>query len=220
MLFRSFSIDNLSLLALTLAVGFVVDDAIVVLENIVRHMEMGEPPFQAALKGSNEIAFTVVSMTLALVAVFIPVLFMGGIVGRLLNEFAIVISAAILASAFVSLTVTPMLASRFLRSSHQAEHGRLYNWLERLFEAWRNGYDWTLKWSLRNQWFVGLTFLATIAGSVWLYTIVPKGFLPSGDSGRLIAFTEGAQDMSFQAMVERQAKVVEILRAEIGRAHV
>jgi len=214
MYFLGFSIDNLSLLALTLAVGFVVDDAIVVLENIVRHVEMGESPFQAALKGSNEIAFTVVSMTLALVAVFIPVLFMGGIVGRLLNEFAIVISAAILASAFVSLTVTPMLASRFLRSSHGRQHGAVYNALERAFDAWRDGYDWTLKWSLRNQWFVMLTFLATIAGSVWLFSHVPKGFLPSGDSGRLIAFTEGAQDMSFQAMVERQAKVVEILRAD------
>ncbi len=214
MYFLGFSIDNLSLLALTLAVGFVVDDAIVVLENIVRHVEMGESPFQAALKGSNEIAFTVVSMTLALVAVFIPVLFMGGIVGRLLNEFAIVISAAILASAFVSLTVTPMLASRFLRSSHGRQHGAVYNALERAFDAWRDGYDWTLKWSLRNQWFVMLTFLATIAGSVWLFSQVPKGFLPSGDSGRLIAFTDGAQDMSFQAMVERQAKVVEILRAD------
>jgi HAE1 family hydrophobic/amphiphilic exporter-1 len=209
-----FSIDNLSLLALTLAVGFVVDDAIVVLENIVRHMENGEPPFQAALKGSNEIAFTVVSMTLALVAVFIPVLFMGGIVGRLLNEFAVVISVAILASAFVSLTVTPMLASRFLRDQHAREHGALYNALERAFEAWRAGYDWTLRWALRHQRFVFLVFLGTIAASAWLFTHVPKGFLPSGDSGRLIAFTEGAQDMSFQAMVERQRRVADILRAD------
>jgi len=214
MYFFKFSIDNLSLLALTLAVGFVVDDAIVVLENIVRHMENGESPFQAALKGSNEIAFTVVSMTLALVAVFIPVLFMGGIVGRLLNEFAIVISAAILASAFVSLTVTPMLASRFLRAEHGRRHGVLYNTLERGFEAWRAGYDWSLKWALRHQAVVFLVFLATIAGSAWLFGHVPKGFLPSGDSGRLIAFTEGAQDMSFKAMVEHQHRVADLLRAD------
>jgi HAE1 family hydrophobic/amphiphilic exporter-1 len=214
MYFFGFSIDNLSLLALTLSVGFVVDDAIVVLENIVRHMEMGEKPFEAALKGANEIGFTVISMTLALVAVFIPVLFMGGIVGRLLHQFAIVISVAILASAFVSLTVTPMLASRFLKPSHEQQHGALYNLLERGFDAWRNGYDWTLRWTLRNQWFVFLTFIATVLGTIWLFGQVPKGFLPSGDSGRLIAFTEGAQDMSFQAMVERQRQVVEVIRAD------
>jgi HAE1 family hydrophobic/amphiphilic exporter-1 len=214
MYFFKFSIDNLSLLALTLAVGFVVDDAIVVLENIVRHMENGEPPYEAALKGSSEIAFTVVSMTLALVAVFIPVLFMGGIVGRLLNEFAVVISVAILASAFVSLTVTPMLASRFLRDQHGRSHGALYNALERAFDAWRSGYDWTLRWALRHQRVVFVVFLGTIAGSGWLFAHAPKGFLPSGDSGRLIAFTEGAQDMSFQAMVDRQKRVTDVLRAD------
>jgi HAE1 family hydrophobic/amphiphilic exporter-1 len=209
-----YSIDNLSLLALTLAVGFVVDDAIVVLENIVRHLEAGEPPFQAALKGSQEIGFTVISMTLALVAVFIPVLFMGGIVGRLLHQFAMVIVVAILASAFVSLTVTPMLASRFLRAHKDEKHGFLYNALEKMFDGWLAAYDWTLRWALRHQFVIFALFLGTIAGSWYLFQAVPKGFLPSGDSGRLVAFTEGAQDSSFQAMVERQKQVAAIVQAD------
>ena len=140
-----YSLDNLSLMALTLSVGFVVDDAIVMLENIVRHMEMGKPPMQAAYDGSKEIAFTILSMTVSLVAVFIPVLFMGGIVGRLLHEFAVTIAAAILISGFVSLSLTPMLCSRFLRPPHDQRHGWLYNAFERVFDAWRRLYDVTLR---------------------------------------------------------------------------
>ena len=144
-----YSIDNLSLMALTLSVGFVVDDAIVMLENIVRHMEMGKPRLQAALDGSKEIAFTIVSMTLSLAAVFIPILFMGGIVGRLMHEFAVTIAAAILVSGFVSLTLTPMLCSRFLKPPHSMRHGRLYNAIEGVFDGWLKAYGWTLKQSIR-----------------------------------------------------------------------
>ena len=144
-----YSLDNLSLMALTLSVGFVVDDAIVMLENIVRHMEMGKPPMQAAYDGSKEIAFTILSMTVSLVAVFIPVLFMGGIVGRLLHEFAVTITAAILVSGFMSISLTPMLCSRFLRPPHDQRHGWLYNAFERVFDAWRRVYDVTLSGVLR-----------------------------------------------------------------------
>ena len=140
-----YSLDNLSLMALTLSVGFVVDDAIVMLENIVRHMEMGKAPMQAALDGSKEIGFTIVSMTLSLAAVFIPVLFMGGIVGRLLHEFAVTIGVAILVSGFVSISLTPMLCSRFLKPPHAQQHGALYNAIERMFDAWLRLYDWTLR---------------------------------------------------------------------------
>ena len=144
-----YSLDNLSLMALTLSVGFVVDDAIVMLENIVRHMEMGKPPMQAAFDGSKEIAFTIVSMTLSLAAVFIPVLFMGGIVGRLLHEFAVTIGVAILVSGFVSISLTPMLCSRFLKPPHAQRHGRFYNAFERMFDAWLRLYDCTLRLALR-----------------------------------------------------------------------
>ncbi len=214
MYFFNYSLDNLSLLALTLAVGFVVDDAIVMLENIVRHMEAGETPMQAALKGSREIGFTIISMTLALIAVFIPVLFMGGIVGRLLNEFAVTICAAILASAVVSLTVTPMLASRFLKNPHGEQHSAMYNAFERAFDASRDFYGWTLRWALNHQRVVLVAFITTIGLSAWFYTLVPKGFIPSGDSGRLIAFVEGGQDVSFNAMVGYQTRVADIIGAD------
>src|SRR4029079_5020586 len=141
-----YTLDNLSAMAITLSVGFVVDDAIVVLENIVPHREMGKRQFQAAIDGSREIGFTIISMTISLVAVFIPVLFMGGIVGRLLREFAVVISVAILVSGVVSLTLTPMLGSRFLRHQHSDQHGRLFNWIERQFDRMLHGYDVTLQW--------------------------------------------------------------------------
>ncbi len=209
-----YSLDNLSLLALTLVVGFVVDDAIVMLENIVRHMEAGEPPLEAALRGSKEIGFTIISMTAALVAVFIPVLFMGGIVGRLLHEFAVTICAAILASALVSLTVTPMLASRFLKAHHEVKHGALFNAFERMFEAMLALYDWTLRWAIAHQRTVLAVFAATVIGTGWLYTQVPKGFIPTGDSGRLIAFTEGGQDVSFAAMIRYQNAVRDIIAAD------
>ncbi len=211
MYWLGYSLDNLSLLALTLAVGFVVDDAIVMLENIVRHVEMGKTPLQAALEGSREIGFTIISMTLSLVAVFIPVMFMGGIVGRLLHEFAVTISAAILVSAFVSLTLTPMMCSRVLRSHTEEKHGWLFNLFERFFDGMLALYRVTLDAALRARLLVLMLFVATTVGAGWLYTLVPKEFLPSGDSGRIIAFTEGGQDSSFSAMLERQMRVADIV---------
>jgi HAE1 family hydrophobic/amphiphilic exporter-1 len=206
-----YSLDNLSLLALTLAVGFVVDDAIVMLENIVRHIEEGLTPLEAALKGSKEIGFTIISMTLSLVAVFIPVMFMSGIVGRLLHEFAVTICAAILVSAFVSLTLTPMMCSRYVRSHKGEKHGFLFNLFERGYDAVFNGYDASLKWALRNHRVVMLVFFGTFGATAWLYTQVPKEFLPSGDTGFIQAFTEGGQDSSFPAMAQRQLRVAEIV---------
>jgi len=203
-----FSLDNLSLLALTLSVGFVVDDAIVMLENIVRHVEKGEQPFQAAIDGAREIGFTIISMTLSLVAVFIPVMFMGGIIGRLLHELAVTISAAILVSGFVSLTLTPMLASRYLRQQHS--ESRLYWLFERGFERLLGGYRVSLAWAMaRPRWLLA-TFFLTLIASAAMYREIPKDFLPSGDSGQIIAYTEGAQDASFAAMIERQRAVAAI----------
>ena len=205
-----FSLDNLSLLALTLSVGFVVDDAIVMLENIYRHMEKGEPAMQAAMRGAREIGFTIVSMTISLVAVFIPVMFMGGIIGRLLHEFAVTISAAILVSGLVSLTLTPMLASRYLKHDGEAGHNRFYRLFERFFAGMLHGYRVSLTWALAHPRFILLLFFATVVASVALYREVPKDFLPSGDSGRIVGRTEGAPDASFASMVERQRKVAEI----------
>ncbi len=206
-----YSLDNLSLLALTLSVGFVVDDAIVMLENIMRHVEAGEAPFQAALKGSREIGFTILSMTLSLIAVFIPVLFMGGIVGRLLHEFAVTICAAILVSGFVSLTLTPMLCSRYLRHVEAAQHSRVYRSFERFFDALLAGYSGSLAWAMARPRLVMTGFVATLMATALLFVVVPKDFLPSGDTGQLIVFTEGAQDTSFAAMVRHQRQVAEIL---------
>ena len=205
-----FSLDNLSLLALTLAVGFVVDDAIVMLENIVRHVERGEEPFQAAIRGAREIGFTILSMTLSLVAVFIPVMFMGGVIGRLLHELAVTISAAILVSGLVSLTLTPMLASRYLKDDRKTAHNKAYWLFERGFSALLAGYRASLAWAMAHApWVLGL-FFVTLAWSVWLYREMPKDFLPSGDSGQIIAYTEGAPDASFASMVERQRAVAAI----------
>jgi len=206
-----YSLDNLSLLALTLAVGFVVDDAIVMLENIVRHMEAGETPFEAAIKGAREIGFTIISMTISLIAVFIPVLFMGGIVGRLLHEFAVTICAAILVSGFVSLTLTPMLCSRYLKHAEPEEHGRLFNAFERFFEAGKNAYERTLGWAMARPRLILASFFLSLALTVIVFTNVPKDFIPSGDSGQLIAFTEGAQDASFASMVEHQRAAAAIV---------
>ncbi|MFO1424329.1 MAG: efflux RND transporter permease subunit [Candidatus Competibacteraceae bacterium] len=206
-----YSLDNLSLLALTLSVGFVVDDAIVMLENIVRHIERGEAPFQAAIIGAREIGFTILSMTLSLIAVFIPVLFMGGIVGRLLHEFAVTICAAILVSGFVSLTLTPMLCSRYLRPGDLGEHNRFYRAFERFFSALLAGYRRTLRGAMAWPRTVMVIFFLTVAATVALFDRVPKDFLPSGDIGQIIAFTEGAQDASFAAMVQRQRAVAAIL---------
>jgi hydrophobic/amphiphilic exporter-1 (mainly G- bacteria), HAE1 family len=206
-----FSLDNLSLMALTLSVGFVVDDAIVMLENIVRHMEMGKSPMQAAFDGSKEIAFTIVSMTASLVAVFIPVLFMGGVVGRLLHEFAVTIGVAILISGFVSISLTPMLASRFLHAPHAERHGSVYNFFERLFDAWRRGYGRTLTVSLRFRAVTMAVSVILLGATVYLFAIIPKGFLPSEDQGRFNVNTEAAQGISFASMVDHQLQVAKIV---------
>jgi HAE1 family hydrophobic/amphiphilic exporter-1 len=209
-----FSLDNLSLMALTLSVGFVVDDAIVMLENIVRHMEMGKPPMQAALDGSKEIAFTIVSMTASLVAVFIPVFFMGGVVGRLLHEFAVTIGAAILISGFVSISLTPMLASRFLRPPHATRHGWLYNAFETVFDGCRRFYGVTLTGCLRFRAVTMALSIVLLGVTVYLFTIVPKGFLPNEDTGRFNINTEAAEGISFDDMVRHQLQLAEIVMAE------
>jgi len=206
-----YSLDNLSLLALTLAVGFVVDDAIVMLENIVRHIELGETPLQAAIKGSREIGFTIVSMTVSLIAVFIPVMFMRGIVGRLLHEFAVTICASILVSGIVSLTLTPMLCSRYLKHTESQEHGRVFRAFERFFELLLAGYEKSLRLAMSHPRVVLFGFVLSVVFSGLLFTQIPKGFLPSGDSGQITATTEGAQDISFAGMVEKQRAVAAIV---------
>ena len=207
-----YSLDNISLMALTLCVGFVVDDAIVMLENITRHIEMGKSVLQATLDGSREIVFTIISMTISLAAVFIPVLFMGGILGRLLHEFAVTIMAAVLISGFVSLTLTPMMCSRILRPHRKDEHhGRAYMAFERAFDAVRDAYDVTLSWTLRHQRLVLIAFLAVCVATGVLFSRAPKGFLPSEDSGQLFCFVEGPQDISFEAMTELQQRVANII---------
>ncbi|MCG2772384.1 MAG: efflux RND transporter permease subunit [Desulfobacterales bacterium] len=207
----NYSLDNLSLMALILCVGFVVDDAIVVLENIIRHMEMGEAPFEAAINGSREIGFTILSMTLSLAAVFIPVFFLGGILGRLLHEFAVTIAAAILVSGFVSLTLTPMLCSRFLRPPREEHHGRLYNLTERFFQGMLHLYDRTLTGVLRHQRFTMIISVLLLVVTLFLLGIIPKGFLPSEDTGSVFTFTEAAQGISFDAMVKEQQALMAIV---------
>ncbi|MDP2810519.1 MAG: efflux RND transporter permease subunit [Rhodocyclaceae bacterium] len=209
-----YSLDNLSLLALTLSVGFVVDDAIVMLENIMRHIENGEEPFEASIRGAREIGFTIISMTLSLIAVFIPVLFMSGIVGRLLHEFAVTICAAILVSGFVSLTLTPMLCSRYLKHAEPQQHGRVFLAFERFFDALLAAYRRSLNWCLARPLWVMLSFVLTLIFTALLYTAVPKDFLPSGDTGQIIASTEGPQDISFPAMMQRQRAVAGIIAAD------
>jgi len=209
-----FSINNLSLMALTLSIGFVVDDAIVMLENISRHIEAGEDPLEATLKGSKEIGFTIVSMTLSLVAVFIPVLFMGGILGRLLNEFATTIMLAVLFSGFVSLSLTPMLCARVLKPHAERRPGLLFRASERVFEAWLDLYRRSLAWVLRHQTLCLLLFAAVVVATGWLYQTVPKGFLPADDTGQLRAYTEAASDISFEAMQAKQRAVAEIIMAD------
>jgi hydrophobic/amphiphilic exporter-1 (mainly G- bacteria), HAE1 family len=210
----SYSLNNLSLMALTLSVGFVVDDAIVMLENIVRHMEMGKRPIQAAFDGSKEVSFTIVSMTLSLAAVFIPILFMGGMIGRLLHEFAVTIGAAILVSGFVSISLTPMLCSRFLKPPHEAGHGWFFNATERMFDAWLRVYDWTLRKSLRYRGTTMLASLLLIAGTVYLFARIPKGFLPNEDTGRFQIAAEAPQGATYDEMVKRLFEVSDIMKAE------
>jgi HAE1 family hydrophobic/amphiphilic exporter-1 len=202
-----YSLDNLSLMALILSVGFVVDDAIVMLENIVRHMEQGEGVLEAALNGSKEIGFTIVSMTLSLVVVFIPVLFMGGILGRLLHEFAVTISLAVLISGVVSLTLTPMLCSRFLRPPGAIRHGRLYGLSERAFAGMLQAYQWSLKKTLDHGLATLILSGLILVVTVYLFILVPKGFLPSEDTDQIIGFTEANQGISFEAMQKRQKEV-------------
>jgi len=206
-----YSLDNLSLMALTLTVGFVVDDAIVMLENIVRHMEMGKRPYQAAVEGAREIGFTIVSMTVSLAAVFIPVLFMGGIIGRLLHEFAVTIGVAILVSGFVSLTLTPMLCSRFLKAGSHQQHGYLYKKSEAVFDGMLRGYDWSLKKVIAHPFATLMLSFVVLAMTVWLYIAIPKGFLPSEDQGNLFAFTEGIQGISYDEMVRHQKEAAQVI---------
>jgi len=206
-----YTVDNLSLMALTLSVGFVVDDAIVMLENIVRHMEMGEGVMEAALSGSREIGFTILSMTISLAAVFLPVFFMGGIMGRLLHEFAVVIITAILVSGVVSLTLTPMLCSRFLRPAGEMKHGRLYMALERFFDRLLNVYDVSLQWSLRHKVFVMTVSGIILIITIWQFAVIPKGFLPAEDRSQIFISTEAAQGISFDAMRQHQLELNKIV---------
>ncbi len=209
-----FSINNISLLALTLCVGFVVDDAIVMLENIVRYIEGGMRPFEAALKGAQEIGFTIMSMTISLVAVFIPVLFMGGLIGRLFSEFAVTISVAILVSGLVSLTLTPMLCSRLLQP-HAAQHANASAAMfERYFHAALGAYERSLAWALQRRRLMLLFTLATFAASIAAFVVAPKGFFPLEDNGFVFASTEAAQDISFASMVEKQKQVAAIIQAD------
>ncbi|HUI44026.1 MAG TPA: efflux RND transporter permease subunit [Terriglobia bacterium] len=209
-----YTVDNLSLMALVLSVGFVVDDAIVMLENIVRHMEHGEGVLEAARHGSREIGFTIMSMTLSLTSVFIPVLFMGGIVGRLLHEFSVTIMAAVLVSGFVSLTLTPMLSSRFLRNPRTARHGALYRFSERGFKGLLRGYDWSLRGALRHRFLTMLASFAVLGATVYMYEVVPKGFLPSEDSGEVIGFTLAQQGISFKSMQQHTVVLLGLLRQD------
>jgi len=209
-----YSIDNLSMMALTICTGFVVDDAIVVIENVSRYLEQGVPPLQAALRGAREIGFTVVSMSLSLVAVFIPILLMGGIVGRLFREFAVVLAVAVTVSLVISLTTTPMMCAKFLRSERGRRHGRLYRASERSFAWLLQQYEWTLSWVLRHARLAMLVAAGMVALNVYLFIIVPKGFFPEQDNGRLMGAIQADQDTSFQAMQDRFAQFVAIVMTD------
>lgn len=209
-----YSINNLSLMALTLAVGFVVDDAIVMLENIVRHMEMGKTRMKAALDGAREIGFTIVSMTLSLAAVFIPVLFMGGIVGRLFREFSVTIGVAVLVSGLVSLTLTPMMCSRFLRDPKTERHGAAYRFIEAAFQAMLNFYSWTLLKILSHGRMTMIFSGVILAVTAFLFYVIPKGFIPSEDRAQISMQTEAAQDISFDAMVRHQMALLDIIQSD------
>jgi hydrophobic/amphiphilic exporter-1 (mainly G- bacteria), HAE1 family len=215
-----YSLNNLSLMALTLSVGFVVDDAIVMLENIVRYMEQGHSRMEAAKLASREIGFTIISMTISLVAVFIPVLFMGGIVGRLLHEFSVTITVAILISGFISLSLTPMLGSRFLRIDHRARHGVLYRTLEGGFQGMARAYEYTLKAVLHHQFATIVFATALLAGTFWLFFTMPTGFIPSQDSGFIFGATLASQDISFDSMVKHQKAAIQILMHDENQTEV
>ncbi len=216
-----FSLDNISLMALTISVGFVVDDAIVVIENIVRYLEQGLTPLEATLKGARQIGFTVVSISISLVAVFIPLLFMGGIIGRQFHEFSVTLSVAILVSAVVSLTLTPMLCSRLLREEKSSQpRGWFYHSTEKVFSGMLAGYSTSLRWVLRHSFLMLIVTAVTICLTVWLYNIVPKGFFPQQDTGLVMGITEAAQDISFEAMVQKQNQVTEIVKHDPAVASV
>jgi hydrophobic/amphiphilic exporter-1 (mainly G- bacteria), HAE1 family len=209
-----YNLDNLSLMALILAVGFVVDDAIVMLENIVRHIEKGEDVFEAALKGSKEISFTIVSMTLSLAAVFIPVLFMGGIIGRLFREFAVTIGVAVLISGFIALTLTPMLSSRFLRHETKADRGGFHAKSEKAFELMLRAYGRGLRWFLKHRLITLLFTMVVLLATVHLFRILPKGFIPSEDTSQMLVTTEAVEGISFESLVEHQKSVASIVKAD------
>jgi HAE1 family hydrophobic/amphiphilic exporter-1 len=209
-----YSLDNLSLLALTLAVGFVVDDAIVMLENIVRHLEAGLTPYEASIRGAGEIGFTILSMTISLIAVFIPVMFMGGIVGRLFHEFVVTLSVAILISGLVSITLTPMLCSRYLKAHDRQRSNAVIRIFERTFDAVHHSYVRSLRWNMARPWWVCGLFVLSLLGTAFLFGAVPKDFIPASDSGRLHVSTEGPQDTSYGGMVARQQKLAEIVAAD------
>src|SRR5260370_11664504 len=213
MAFLGFNLERRSQMALALSVCFVVDDAIVVLENIVRHMETGKPRFEAALEGGREIAFTILSMTLSLAAVFIPVLFMSGIIGRLFHEFAVVIMVAILISGFVSLSLTPMLCSRFLKPPTE-RHNALYRASERVFDGMRDVYRWTLSHVIRRPLATMVVAAGTVVATVFLYGLLPKGFIPNQDTGQLNGTGELPQEASFDSMVRSQLQVAKIIEQD------
>ena len=209
-----YSLDNLSLMALTLSVGFVVDDAIVMLENIVRHMEMGKPPMKAAMEGAKEISFTIVSMTLSLAAVFIPIIFMGGLIGRLFREFSVTIGVAVLVSGFVALTLTPMLSSRFLRPPGQIHHNKAYQFSERIYNLVLKFYELTLHWVLDNKLKTMVFSTIILIGTFMLGAWIPKGFIPSEDRSQMFGFTEAAQDISYKSMFKHQQDVASVLQTK------
>ena len=215
-----YTLDNLSLMALTISVGFVVDDAIVMLENITRYLEEGDAPLEAAMKGSGEIAFTIVSISVSLVAVLIPLLLMPGIIGRLFREFAVTLSMTIFVSAIVALTLTPMMASRFLKHEKKESHGKLYQWSERGFDAMLKGYERGLDLVLDHRLVTLLVFIATLALSVALFIVIPKGFFPQQDTGLLTAITETGEDSSFGAMAAAQVQLGELVRKDPAVDHV
>ena len=214
MYLSGYSLDNLSLMALTISVGFVVDDAIVVLENIVRHIEEGMSPYEASLKGSGEIGFTVLSISISLIAVFIPLLMMSGIIGRLFREFAVTVSMTIAVSAFVALTLTPMMASRFLKPEAEAHHGRLYNITERGFDIMLGGYERMLAVAMRHRFLTLLVYFATLGLTIYLFMVIPKGFFPQQDTGLLTGISEAAQDISFADMMKKQEALGEIVASD------
>jgi hydrophobe/amphiphile efflux-1 (HAE1) family protein len=209
-----YSLDNLSLMALVISVGFVVDDAIVMIENIVRHLEAGMAPMEAALKGAGEIGFTIISISLSLIAVFIPLLLMGGIIGRLFHEFAVTVTVTILVSVIVSLTLTPMMCARFLQDARHATHGRLYLLMEGFFDGMRDVYATGLRWVLRHQFFTLLVLFATIGATVTLYVVIPKGFFPQQDTGFIYGIGEASEDASFVQMRDLAQTVSDLILAD------